>query len=152
MTSVTIRQCRVAEIQNAPNIDALMDEYAAESHVAELPAPNVQWGHYTALENMGTLGAIGAFDGDDLVGFVGIISNKLPHHGATLAVTESFFVARSHRKLGAGLKLLRAAEQYARDVGSPCLLVNAPHGGSLECVMPRMGYRHTSTVFCRSLV
>lgn len=151
MNPVVIRQCKVADIQHASNIEALMQEYASESHVIELPAPNVQWGHYQAMEGMGTLGAIAAFKGDELIGFVGIISNKLPHHGATIAIVESFFVAKEHRKSGSGLRLLRAAEQYAIDVGSPCLLVNAPHGGSLEMVMPRMGYRHTGTVFCRGL-
>lgn len=151
MTSVTIRQCTVEEIQNAPNIDALMDEYAAESHVAELPAPNVQWGHYKAMEDMGTWQVFGAFIDATLIGFISVVSNKLPHHGATVAITESFFVAREHRKTGVGLKLLRSAEQNARNVGSPCLLVNAPHGSSLDSVMPRIGYRHTSTVYCRSL-
>ena len=141
----------VAEIQHAPNIDALMDEYAAESHVAELPMPNVQWGHYQAMEDMGTWQVFGAFKCNTLIGFITIVSNKLPHHGATVAITESFFVAREDRKTGVGLKLLRCAEQHARDVGSPCLLVNAPNGSSLDRVMPRMGYRHTSTVYCRSL-
>lgn len=149
MNPTFVRQCSVSEIQNAPNINALMEEYAAESHVSELPTPNAQWGHYTALENMGAFASIGSFADKQLIGFIGIISNKLPHHGATIAIVESFFVSANHRKSGLGLKLLKAAEQHAKDVGSPCLLVNAPHGGSLEKVMPRMGYRHTGTVFCR---
>jgi GNAT superfamily N-acetyltransferase len=151
MNPLVIRQCTVADIQNAPNVEALMKEYASESHSAELPPPNVQWGHYQALENAGSYHVIGAFINDVLVGFVGILNNKLPHHGATLAITESFFVSKEHRKQGAGLKLLHAAEQYASDIGSPCIMVNTPHGGSLERVMPRMGYRQSHSTFVRSV-
>ncbi len=151
MNPLVIRQCKVADIQHAPNVEVLMQEYVSESHAVELPAPNVQWGHYQALEDAGIFSVIGAFSGDDLIGFVSIISNKLPHHGAALSITESFFVAKEHRKQGAGIKLLHAAEQYASDIGSPCLLVNAPHGGSLERVLPHMGYRQSHSTFVRSV-
>lgn len=151
MNPIVIRQCKVADIQRASNIEALIVEYASESHSSELPPPNAQWGYYQALEDAGSYQAIGAFVGDALVGFVGILNNKLPHHGATLAITESFFVLKEHRKQGAGLKLLHAAEEYASDIGSPCLMVNTPHGGSLERVMPRMGYRQSHSTFVRSV-
>ena len=63
------------------------------------------------------------------------------------AITESFFVAKVHRDSGAGLKLLRAAEQKARALGSPGLLVSAPFGGTLVQVLPRAGYTETNRVF-----
>lgn len=149
--SLIIRHCTVDEIANAPNIAALTDEYAAESHNAELPPPNVQWDYYRALENAGVLLPVAAHLDDELIGFAGLIINKLPHHGALFAVTESFFVAKAHRKSGAGLRLLRFVEQKAREYGSPCLMVSAPHGGQLEQVMPRVGYRHANTIFVRRL-
>ena len=151
MTSTTIRKCTVEEIQNASNIDALMVEYASESQAPELPKPNVQWGHYQALENLGVLGAFAAFVDDQIIGFISVVSNKLPHHGATLSIVESFFVAKQYRKLGPGIKLLDQAEQHAREVGSPCLIVTAPCGGALEKVMPRLGYRQSHSSFVRSV-
>lgn len=151
MDELTIRYCSIDEIQHAPNIAALMAEYAEESHNPELPDPNAQFEQYRKLQEVGVLGAIGAFKGDELIGFVGVLSSNLPHHGARLAITESFFVAKAHRKGGAGLKLLKAAEMHARDIGSPCLLVNTVHGSALEQVMPKLGYRHSNSTFVRSL-
>lgn len=151
MDALTIRYCTIDEIEHAPNIGAIVAEYVEESHNPELPSPDVQWEHYKALESSDLLVPIGAWMGDELVGFVTMLASKMPHHGKTLAITESFFVAKAHRKGGAGLKLLRAAEHHAKGIGSPCLLVSAPHGGALEAVMPKLGYRHANTMFVRSL-
>lgn len=151
MDALTIRPCTVDEICCAPNRVALMEEYAQESRTDELPPIDVQWEHYKAMENIGIFMPIGAFIGEEMIGFVCVICNILPHFGALFAVTESFFVASAHRKSGAGLRLLRAAEQKAREMGSPCLMVSAPRGGVLEQIMPRMGYRHSNSVFVRRL-
>jgi len=151
MDELTIRYCSIDEIEHAPNIEALMAEYAEEAHNPELPSPNAQFEQYRKLQEIGMLGALGAFMGEELIGFVGVIRSVMPHHGATLAMTESFFVAKAHRKGGAGLKLLRAAEQHAKEVGSPCLLVSTVHGSVLEKIMPSLGYRHCNSSFVRSL-
>lgn len=151
MENLTIRYCTIDEIEHAPNIGAIVAEYVEESHNPELPSPDVQWEHYKALEASDLLVPIAAFADDELVGFVTMLASKMPHHGKTLAITESFFVAKAHRKGGAGLKLLRAAEHHAKGIGSPCLLVSAPHGGALEAAMPKLGYRHANTMFVRSL-
>lgn len=128
-----------------------MEEYAAEAHSLELPSPSAQWNYYLQLEEIGNLFAIGCFDGDDLIGFAGVLVSTLPHHGKTIAITESLFVAGAHRKSGAGLSLIRASESLAKEKGSSCLLVNAPTGGLLEKVMPRIGYRHCTSTFVRQI-
>jgi GNAT superfamily N-acetyltransferase len=151
MENLTIRHCTFDEIERMPTIDALIAEYAAESSHNELPDAGAQWAHYKALEQAGAMTAIGAFKGDELVGFICVLASRVPHYGHSLAVTESFFVAKAHRKGGVGVKLLKAAEERAREVGATCLMVSAPAGGTLERVMPRMGYRHSNTVFVRSL-
>lgn len=151
MDSLTIRPCSVDDIQNAPNIGALMEEYATEAHNPEQHSPDVQWAYYRKLVELGAMQPIAAFVGAELVGFAGVLVNEMPHHGKKLAITESLFVASAHRKGGVGLKLIRAAEEIARNVGAVCLLVSAPHGGALEKVMPRLGYRHSNSTFVRSL-
>ncbi len=45
------------------------------------------------------------------------------------------------------MKLLRAAEDLARRLGSPGLLVSAPYGGDLFKVLPRVGYVESNRVF-----
>lgn len=151
MNSLTIRHCSIDDIQGAPNIGALMDEYTVEAHNPEQHSPDVQWEQYRKLVEAGVMTPIAAFIGDELVGFAGVLTSEMPHHGKKLAITESLFVANAHRKGGVGLKLIRAAEEHARNVGAACLLVTAPHGGSLERVMPRLGYRHSNSTFVRGL-
>lgn len=147
MTTITIRLCAASELLDAPNRYELWDEYAAESAIGGMPKPDVHIDTYKMLESAGALQLIGAFDDDKLIGFISLLSNKLPHYGVLMTVSESFFVAKSHRKSGAGLRLLREAERYALSVGSPGLLVSAPSGGRLAGVLPNVGYAETNRVF-----
>lgn len=87
----------------------------------------------------------------DLVGFITVLAPVLPHYGVPVAVSESFFVAKAHRKTGAGLKLLRAAEDMARSLGSPGLLVSAPFAGDLFHVLPHVGYVESSRIFFKKV-
>ena len=57
--------------------------------------------------------------------FATVLKAKLPRYAGPIAVTESFFVAKAHRRTGAGLELLRAGEDKARALGCPGLLVSA---------------------------
>ena len=51
--------------------------------------------------------------------------------GLPLAHTLKIEQTMTGRKTGAGVRLLRAAEARARDLGAPGLLVSAPFGGRL---------------------
>lgn len=142
-----IKKCSIAEMEATSNISELLEEYAAESAIDGLPKPSAKIETYKQLERTGALHALGAFSNDLLIGYITILSPVLPHYSAVVAVAESFFVAKAHRKTGAGLKLLRDAEEYARNIGSPGLLVSAPFGGNLAEVLPHVGYSETNRVF-----
>ena len=144
-----IAPAAVAEIEAAAGINALLDEYAAESLIDGLPAPVANWQAYRALEAAGMLHVFAARVHGRMAGFVAVLIAPHPRYSVNLATTESFFVARAHRGTGAGLKLLRAAEQRAREAGAPGLLVSAPSGGDLARVLPRVGYRESNRVFFR---
>lgn len=148
---IEIRPCPVAEILTAPNIAELLDEYGAESGIDAIGKPTMQPDLYRELEALGVIRTIGAFDGDALVGFLALVVSVLPHYGVRTATTESYFVAQSARKTGAGLALLHEAERVARDAGAAALLVSAPFGGRLAEVLPAVGYQETNRVFCRGL-
>lgn len=137
----------VAAIWNAQNSQALFDEYAGESAIRGLPSPSGRQDIYLHLESAGLLHAFSAIRDDCLIGFVTVLATVLPHYGCVVAVSESFFVAKAHRKAGAGLRLLRAAEDKARTLGAPGLLVSAPYGGDLFKVLPRTGYTETNRIF-----
>lgn len=142
--ALIIKQCGISEV--LARID-LMEEYASESSIDGLPSPMAKSDMYLNMESNDALYTIGAFFDEVLVGFVTILTPILPHYSILIAVTESFFVAKNHRKRGGGLRLLRAAERHAKERGSPGLIVSAPYGGSLAEVMSRLDYTETNRVF-----
>lgn len=149
--TLTTRQCTIAEIEHAPNIAALLAEYAVESSIGGLPHPAAKMDIYRHLESVGAIYPIGAFLDDMLVGFITILSPVNAHYGIRIAVAESFFVAKEYRKTGAGIKLRKAAEAHAKEIGSCGLLISAPIGGYLAEVLPHAGYTETNRVFFRNL-
>lgn len=147
MDSVTIYRSNVSGIMEAPEFDELIEEYAAESSIVGMPKPAAKVESYRVYEGLGMLHAFVAVQGSSMIGFISVLTPVLPHYGRTVAVAESFFVAAAYRKTGAGLKLLEAAEDAAKQVGSPGLLVCAPFQGRLFEVLPRRGYTETNRIF-----
>jgi GNAT superfamily N-acetyltransferase len=146
-----IGKSSIAALEAAPNMPDLLAEYASEAAIDGLPPPYPKWEAYRTLETAGLLHVLSATVGDELAGFITVLAAPLPRYSAPVATSESFFVARAHRKTGAGLKLLRAAEDKARDLGSSGLLVSAPSGGTLAQVLPRVGYAETNRVFFKQV-
>lgn len=140
-----------ADLETAPTFPALLKEYAAECAIPGLPPPKANLETYRDLEAKGLLHVLAAVEADELVGFLILLVPVLPHYSVGVAVSESFFVAKAHRGTGAGLALLRAAEQRAKAVGSPGLLVSAPFQGDLFKVLPRVGYAETNRVFFKAV-
>lgn len=145
----TVRRISVAELFSNEHCLALHDEYMHESALAKLPNPEEKIASYTALEASGSdvFSLYGAFVGEVLVGFLILLTPVIPHYGTAIAVAESLFVAAKHRSSGAGLLLIRKAEQRAKELGSQGLLFSSPTGGRLATVLPRIGYRETNRVF-----
>jgi GNAT superfamily N-acetyltransferase len=146
-----IRPSTVAELEAAPTFEALLQEYAAESAIEGMPPPSAKMETYRHLAVVGLLHVLAAWKDEALIGFITVLAAPLPHYGISVAVSESFFVARAHRSTGAGLKLLKAAEELAAKLGSPGLLVSAPFEGDLFKVLPRVGYAETNRVFFKAV-
>lgn len=151
MGQITITSVTVDQFAQARNLDTLFAAYKQESSIPGLGACNVRMDLYRQIEATGALHTFAAYRGDDLVGFLSMVVTVLPHYGALVATTESFYVAQDARAGGTGIKLLRHAEQHARRLGAVGLLVSAPHGGRLAKIMPRAGYQETNRVFFREL-
>lgn len=133
------------------NYPALFAEYAAESSTEGLPAPRPDMALYRALHASGCMHTLAAFQDGELVGFLVMLAHQNPHYGVVLAVAESYFVAAAHRTGGAGLRLLRAAENHAQSLGAAGMFLSAPAGGKLERMMQASSaYRHSNTVFFRA--
>lgn len=148
---MNVQRSSVAELERDPDLAALLAEYAAESAIAGMPPPAAKMDSYRELEALGLLQVLSARREGRLIGFLTLLAPVLPHYGVAVAVSESFFVARADRGTGAGLKLLRSAEDIARHLGSPGLLVSAPYEGDLFQVLPRIGYAETNRVFFKKV-
>jgi len=132
----------------SPHFEDMLDRYAEESSIEGMPKPAAKFETYAAMERAGMLHVFDARLDGRLIGFITVLAVNLPHYGGVMsAVSESFFVAPEYRSTGAGLRLLKAGEDKAREVGAPGLLVSAPYGGALAEVLPRRGYRETNRVF-----
>jgi GNAT superfamily N-acetyltransferase len=149
---LTVRRVGCAEVMEHADFPELAAAYAEECRIAGLPMPDGKLEIYQMLEGGGCFQGLGAFLGERLIGFAVVIAAVTPHYGVQIAVTESLFVGKPYRKTGAGLALLRAAEDYARSVGSPGLLVSAPTGGVLARVLERKkGFRETNRAFFKEV-
>lgn len=148
---ITIRRCTVAEVEQSGALPDLLAAYGEESSIHELGQVDACFATYRQMEAVGALHIIGAF-GPGLVGLASMLAYGLPHYaGRKACAMESFYVAPEARRGGTGIKLLRAAEALALELGSSVLMISAPLGGRLASVLPRTGYRETSRVFMRVL-
>lgn len=142
-----VEACPIADVIAAASFPQLAAEYVRESLIDGMPQPAPDWTAYATLEAAGLLHGFAASVDGELIGFIAVLVAKQPRYAEPIAVSESFFVASAHRRTGAGLRLLRAAEDKARELGCPGLLVSAPAGGALAEVLPRRGYAETNRVF-----
>lgn len=135
MNTLLVAKCKLTAIIDAPEFPELLVEYAHESAMEGMPSANAKLELYRQFEAAGALTTFGAWMGTKLVGFFGILYHVLPHYSVGLAVSESFFVTKSARASGAGLKLKKLGEEHARAIGSPGLLISAPVGSDLDAVL-----------------
>lgn len=149
---LTIQDSTVAALETASTFQALLGEYGEASAIAGLPPPGAKMGQYRVLEEHGLLHVVSATVDNELVGLITVLYAPLPHYdGAAVAVSESFFVRPVHRKTGAGLKLLKAAEDKTVRIGCDDLMVTAPIDSELAAILPRRGYRMTNVVFMKKV-
>lgn len=143
-----VKPCLVADVLAQTE---LLAEYAAESGMSGMPKPEAHRSSYQNLEDAGVLQALGYYKDYEMLGFVVVLVNLIPHYSAAIGLTESIFVTKQHRNTGAGLLLLRAAEKHAASKGAIGFIASAPVGSSLARVLPCIGYAHTNEAFFKAL-
>lgn len=147
MSNLIIAKRPVSEIVNSPGFSEMLAEYANELAMDGLPHPAAKIEMYSQLEALGKLHIIAAYIDDIIIGLMNILMVTNPHYGIDIAVSESFFVNKSFRHTGAGLKLLRAGEDCAKEIGSPGLFVSGPSDGALVEILPHRDYEEKSRTF-----
>lgn len=147
LTPCETRQVLSDDLIHDKNFLELVKQYQHESLVEGIPEANLQFDMYKALESAGKFFIFCAYIEDELIGFITLVTNVIPHNGKMFGGIESYFVMKDHRKSGAGFELLRAAEKCAEAKGAVGVILSAPAGGKLSRVMRRSKYRLTHETF-----
>ena len=124
-----------------------------------MPSEGIQWSAQDALQmgayllNQGIVQV--AYDGDELVGFILMIVGPIPFTKSAMAATElAFYVRPAYRDEGVGRKLLRQAENVAKQLG--IRKINMLHLGDSESAKNEQfytdnGFRPTEVTFTKDL-
>jgi hypothetical protein len=148
---IDVHRCGIAEIIENANLAELRREFAAEVATCVQPSEINRLYGYQTMERDGTVQAIGAFQDGMVIGFITVLTPGTPRLGTPVAAADGLFVGRQYRDTGAGLKLLKAAENYAAEIGSPVLLCGSLRDGPLSKILPRLGYVETNVVYSKEL-
>lgn len=107
---------------------------------------------YQALEQMGLLIGVFAYDRDEIVGYcVSILSFGHLHYRSLITVSNDvLYVMPEYRGAArAGIALMRETERLAKDRGAHLVLWHAKQDTALASMLPRMGYEVQDVVFSR---
>lgn len=95
---------------------------------------------YLRMDDMGLLMVIGAYRGEELVGYsVSIVTKNLHYSDLKVCQNDVLFLVEPERKGSAGLRLIRETERQALDWGAEIMLWHAKPGTNLDKLMPRLG-------------
>lgn len=147
MSCFEIRSATVSDVMDHPRFGPLIEQYAKECANPAMGAPAPNREQYETLAEMGMLHALGAYDGEELVGFISYLLTPMTHFSACAATTESLFLSPEYRRGLLGVRLIKAALNQAVSQGAKGLYVTAPAGSQLERLARVMKLKHTNTVF-----
>lgn len=137
-----IREATFQELFDADNFDDLARAYTLESGTPIFGNENVDVDWYLAGEQAGQANLIIAEKDEHIVGFAVIVDGYHPHFSIGLACLEALYLAPAYRRGVAGIKLIRAAQNLARNKGYRFLTASAPAESRLNALYKRLG-EHT---------
>lgn len=154
--AVDIRECSVECVERATElVRAHYDEIARNKGVMVL---DPDWTAYRAMQEAGKLAVLGAWSGDELVGYsILIITPHLHYRGLLMVHNDVLYVRPDHRGSRAGLALIRgserlAAQAKARTGFAKCMLSwHAKPDTALNELMPRLGYSVQDIIYTREV-
>ena len=147
MSSFEIRSVTVADVMDSPRFEQMIAEYADECANPGMGVPKPNRLQYEAMANAGVFHVLGAYKGEELVGFMTYLLTPLAHFSKCAASTESLFLDPKYRHGLLGVRLIKTAFKQAKSLGAMGLYVCAPAGSQLEKLARAMNLKHTNTVF-----
>lgn len=149
---IEIRLIPHEQLEADAEFQALVSEYSAECSISGMPPTNRDYDLYQKFEQAGFSRMFAAYKDSLLVGFLVLLVSPNPHYGCKIGTIESIFVGSNYRNSGAGLKLLKAAEETAKGMGAAGLFVSTPIGKQFADVMEKMdSYTETNRTFFKGL-
>lgn len=111
---------------------------------------NPDWKQYGRLDAMNALRFYTARSDGKLVGYFVVIINKNMHYQDHLfATNDIIFLAESHRKGTAGIKLIKYAEEKLRAEGVSVMVINTKEHQSFDKVLERLEFNLTEKVYSK---
>lgn len=132
-----------------PLIHAHWDEVALNKDLMKLE-PDIST--YQEHERADRLVALGAFSGDEMVGYsVGILTPALHYLSLQLLINDVIYLAKEHRDGNLGIALIQRTEIAAQERGARMVMWHAKKGTPLERLLPRMGYGVQDILFSKEV-
>lgn len=112
--------------------------------------PDIQT--YALLEELNKLMSLGVFDDDGhLVGYSINIVNRNLHYDLRMCQNDILYLRKDLRLGPLGLKLIRATEAHAKELGCDMMIWHAKPHTSLDQILPRVGYRTQDIMYSKEL-
>ena len=107
---------------------------------------------YEMLESKNALLSLGAFDGDEIVGYsVNIMAHNLHYSDLMMCQSDVLYVREDKRQGPAGLKLMRETERLAKERGAQMMLWHAKPDTNLNALLPHLNYSVQETIYTKVL-
>lgn len=145
-----VKDVPVRAIYSSPEFEQIVREYSEESGNPDLGCGCPALDFYERMEGSGALRCAAAYEGDRIIGFVIVVTTLYPHFGKLVGTVESIWLSREHRAGGAGIRLIRKAQDMAREMGAVGIYFGARSGSRLAQLYGRL-FTPMNTLFWKKL-
>lgn len=130
----------------------LVDHWLALGSFPDLAPLKPDFATIIALDENGKLMSIGAFDGDELVGYsINVMTNWLHSADVQMCQNMVIWLDVKYRAGANGLKLIRETERLAKAKGCGVFLCGAKDDTVMFELLPKLKYTVHETVYARVL-
>lgn len=130
----------------------LVDHWLALGSFPDLAPLKPDFATIIALDENGKLMSIGAFDGDELVGYsINVMTNWLHSADVLMCQNMVIWLDVKYRAGANGLKLIRETERLAKAKGCGVFLCGAKDDTVMFELLPKLKYTVHETVYARVL-
>lgn len=129
--------------------DLLSENWAETGFDFEL-RPDVEM--VRQLQESGLLFVLGAFDGDELIGYSSAMVSPHTYNPAVICCnSDALFVRRAYRKTSVGARLILETERTAAAYGAMRMLWHTRAGTSLAAALERRGYEPADVIVMKEI-